>query len=79
MPITTMKIDTAVRERLAELAREHDMTQNSALEFLLDEHLWAQRLASARSAMRSASEADERSYQKETEYWDRSLTWPDDD
>ncbi|MFN8126687.1 MAG: hypothetical protein U0R64_09305 [Candidatus Nanopelagicales bacterium] len=78
MATTSMKVDSAVRDRLSALAKERDMTQNSVLEFLLDEYQWAQRMRDARVAMRSASPEDLRSYRQETGDWDRVTSWPGD-
>ena len=40
MAMTTIKIDSAVRDRLNELAARNGCSAGSMVEKLLDEHLW---------------------------------------
>jgi len=42
MSTTTIKVDTNTRDRLAAVAREQGISQDAALQNLLDEHVMAQ-------------------------------------
>ncbi len=69
MTVTTIKVDSAVRDQLAAIAEQRGMTQGSVVEMLLEEYVWAQRMNAVREAMANSSEEDMRSYHEETEWW----------
>ena len=67
MPTTTVKVDTALRDRLVAEARREQRTVGQLLDAMLRERERAQRFASLREAIAATPEAERASWQAETE------------
>lgn len=66
MAVTTIKLDSSVRDQINEIGREKGMTAQSVIEMLMKQYLRAQRMEAVRIAMRNTSEEDWRTYREET-------------
>lgn len=70
MSVTTIKVDSTVRDQLAAIAAERGMTQGSVVEMLLASYVRKQRMDAVREAMARSSDEDWRTYWEETAAWD---------
>ena len=64
--MTTLKVTKSTREAVTSAARDKGMTADAFLQWLLEEQMWAERMAAAKAAM--ANPDDE--YLEETRLWD---------
>lgn len=70
MTMTTIKIDSDLRDRLNGAAREQGVTAGSFVELLFDRWLREQRFAAMREAMARTPDDLAESYRRGTEAWD---------
>ena len=70
MAMTTIKLESAVRDRLNELAARQGCTAGSMVERLIDEYLWRQKIEMAIRQMSGMSDVDRAAYIAEVEVWD---------
>lgn len=70
MPVTTVTLDTTVRDRLLAEARREGRTVGQLLEVMLAERERAQRFAALKQAMAAAPADLTESWQQETADWD---------
>ncbi len=70
MAMTTIKIDSDLRDRLNGAAREQGVTAGSFVELLFERWLRDQRFAAMREAMARTPEDLAESYRRETVPWD---------
>jgi len=73
MATTTIKVDSAVRDRLNELAASQGCSAGSMVERLLEEYLWRQQVDLAVLRMNSMSEQERQEYAAELAQWDSTL------
>lgn len=69
MPITTIKLDTTLRDRLNLEARRDGVTVGRVIEAMLEERARARRFDEVRSAMASTPGDLQESYARETQAW----------
>lgn len=69
MTITTIKVDTATRDRLKKLAADRHLTLGQYLEMLADRAERAAVFGQMRRDFAGTSDADWESYREETEVW----------
>lgn len=73
MTATTIKVDSALRDRLNEAARNEGMTAGSFVESLFDEWLRKQRFVAIRDAMARTTPDEWASYTDDLEAWDAAV------
>lgn len=72
MTVTTIKLDSDLRDRLKRVARREGRTVGSLLESLLSERERAERFAAMREAMERSSSRSLSDYQAEVATWERA-------
>ena len=70
MTATTIKVDSALRDRINVLAAQEGRTAGSVIEMLLDQYLWRQKVERAKRQMREASAEVWAEYLAESREWD---------
>jgi hypothetical protein len=74
MTMTTIKIDSDLRDRLNGAAREQGVTAGSFVELLFERWLRDQRFAAMRAAMARTPDELAESYRREAAAWDAVAT-----
>lgn len=72
MATTTIKLDSATRDRLNAEARREGTTAGRVLEQMLADRERARRFEALRVAVEAAGEDERKSYVEETAAWDRT-------
>ncbi len=75
MSATTIKVSSALRDRLNAFAAEQGLTAGSMVEKLLDDYLWRQTVEVAARQMRAMTDEERAEYMAEFAEWD--VTDPD--
>lgn len=70
MPVTTIKVDTAIRDRLLSEARREGRTVGQLLDTMLAERERAQRFARLKDALAATPEAELESWRAESQQFE---------
>jgi predicted transcriptional regulator len=74
MAVTTIKVETTLRDRLNVIARQQGVSVSRAIEGMVADRERAERFRRLREDMANLSESESDGYRAETAAWDSALT-----